>query len=634
MKKNIILLGILLSLVEFRFCVIAQEKPVSPGYRNVKDVQTFLQTLQKGNPSAITLHKIASSPGGTDITVMEIGSNLKQVPAIFVGANFEGNTPLATEGALHLAKMLLDSSRYAKNLKWFILPLANPDAAAGFFTGVKWERAVNNMDVNNDTDDQLNEDGPDDLDGDGLITRIRVEDPEGTYIVYEKDPRLMIKADPKKGERGKYKIYTEGLDNDGDGAYNEDGPGGVNVGISFPHLFNARDKESGLWPGEAPESYGIMSFIFNHPEIVMAYTLGSSDFCMSPPRSSRTGGASMESIKVPARFASRMGADPEKNYTMAQVLEMAKSMMPGGGGREIPPDMIVSMLGLGAAVNPLEDDQKFYTDFSEQYKEYLKKKGYSTDRIAAASDKDGSFELWAYYHLGVPSFSMNLFTIPKPPAEKPAEGGGTAGGGERSFPSAGMMAGMMRNMGQAARPVDPDENNKTMLNYIDKYRKEDGFVKWKPYTHPTLGKCDIGGFAPYLSTTPPAAWIDSLCNVQLPWLLRLSTKIPDIEVLNEKVTSLGAGVYKLELFIENKGYLPYPIAMGVRNRQPAPVIITLEGDKTEFLEGIKRTPLGDIGGNQVKKLTWILRAEKKCVVTVKVESAPFGNSTKQIEIGG
>ena len=97
---------------------------------------------------------------------------------------------------------------------------------------------------------------------------------------------------------------------------------------------------------------------------------------------------------------------------------------------------------------------------------------------------------------------------------------------------------------------------------------------------------------------------------------------------------MGAGVYKLELFIENKGFLPYPIAMGARNRQPAPVIITIEGDKTEFLEGIKRTPLGDIGGNQVKKLTWILRAEKKCAVTVKVESAPFGNSTKQIEIGG
>jgi len=117
-----------------------------------------------------------------------------------------------------------------------------------------------------------------------------------------------------------------------------------------------------------------------------------------------------------------MGADPEKTYTMAQVMEMAKTMMPGGGGREMTPDMISAFLGLGAAVNPIDDDLKFYTTFSEQYKEYLKKKGFSSDRLPAPADKDGSFELWAYYHLGLPSFAMNLFTIQKPTSDKPAEG--------------------------------------------------------------------------------------------------------------------------------------------------------------------------------------------------------------------
>jgi hypothetical protein len=630
MKKTIFHVGMPLILTFFSFYLHAQNQPIHNGYRDVKEVAAFLQSMQKENPASITLHKIAVSPGGSDITLLEIGSNLKQVPAIFLGANFEGNTPLATEGALHFARMLLDSSGYTKNTKWFILPLPNPDAASGFFSGLKWERSVNNMDVNNDEDDQTNEDGPDDLNGDGMITRMRVEDPEGTYLISEKDPRLMIKADPKKGERGKYKIYPEGLDNDGDGNYNEDGPGGVNVGISFPHLFNSRDKESGLWPGEAPESYGIMNFIFSHPEIVMVYTLGSSDFCMSPPRNNRTGGASMESLKIPARFANRMGADPEKNYTMAQVMEMFRANMGGGGGREISPEMIAGFLGLGAAVNPLEDDLKFYTDFSEQYKEYLKKKGFSTDRIAATPDKDGSFELWAYYQLGVPSFSMNLFTIPKPPSEKTAENAASPERPERAAQGTGMPR--MGNL--PAKPADPDENNKIMLSYVDKYQKGSGFVNWTPYTHPTLGKCEIGGFAPYMATTPPAGQIDSLCNIQLPWLLRLSSKIPDIQLLNEKITSMGSGIFKLELFFENKGILPYPIAMGARNRQPAPVIVTLESEKMELLEGFKRTPLGDIGGNQVKKLTWIIRAEKKCILTVNVESAPFGVHTKQIEIGG
>lgn len=605
-----------------------QVRSEEPHYRNFREVQSFLGTLRQNNPANVTLHTIAASPGGNDIMVLEIGSQLKNAPAVFAGANFEGTQPLSTEGALFLARMLLDSSQYLKNVKWYIMPLPNPDAAAAFFASVKWERSANAMDVNNDEDDQVNEDGPDDLNGDGLITMMRVEDPEGSYIASTKDPRLMVKADPKKGERGKYKLYPEGLDNDGDGSYNEDGPGGVNVGVNFPHLFNSRDKESGSWPGVAPETYGIMKFIFDHPEIVMVYTLGSSDFCLTPPRSNRTGGASMESIKIPARYAARMGADPEKTYTMAQVMELAKVMM-SGGGREISPDMIASMLGLGAAVNPLDDDLKIYTTLSDQYKEYLKKKGVSTDRVPASADKDGSFELWAYYQLGVPSFAMNLFMLPKPPAEKAAE---ASTNGERADRPA--MAALMRNAAQAAKAPDPEETNKILLNYSDKYLKGAGFVNWKPFTHPKLGKVDIGGFAPFFPSTPPPSQIDSLCKVQLPWLLQLTSKIPAISMLSDKITDLGSGIYRLEIYIENKGSLPYPISMGTRNRQPAPVVILLEGKDVEFLEGFKRTPLGDIGGNQVKKFTWMIKTDNKSEISIKVESPAFGIPAKQIKIGG
>jgi hypothetical protein len=187
------------------------------------------------------------------VQVLEIGANQKNVPAIFVGANFEGNVPLSTEGALYLAKMLLDSAQYTKNLKWYILPNPNPDAAKGYFAKVKYERAVNDFVINNDADEATNEDGFDDLNGDGFITQMRVKDPEGKMIASKADPRIMVAADASKGERGEYKMYFEGIDNDGDGQYNEDGEGGINVGIGFPHLFPRDKKEAGLWSGETPE---------------------------------------------------------------------------------------------------------------------------------------------------------------------------------------------------------------------------------------------------------------------------------------------------------------------------------------------------------------------------------------------
>ena len=158
-------------------------------------------------------------------------------------------------------------------------------------------------------------------------------------------------------------------------------------------------------------------------------------------------------------------------------------------------------------------------------------------------------------------------------------------------------------------------------------------MNWEKYEHPTLGEVEIGGYVPYLETTPKPEGMDSLFQAQLPWLLQLSKKLPEIGFAGEKITELGNGIYKLEIYIGNDGYFPYPIAMGQRNGQPAPVVITLNGE-VEFLEGISRTPLGSIGGNQVKKLTWIVKANKKVNVDAKIESAVFGDQVKQIKIGG
>ncbi len=617
MAKNApVFLLVLLFLVSFND-LQAQNGITFDKYKTNAEVQKTLNMLQQKAPSRVSLHKIAVSPGGEPVYLLEIGKELKNVPAIFVGANFEGKTPISTEGALYLAKMLLDSAKYTGKTKWYILPLPNPDATSGYFAGLRWERSVNNAEINDDKDDQRNEDGPEDLNKDGMITQIRVEDPEGSYLISEKEPRLMVKADPSKGERGKYKIYPEGIDNDGDGEINEDGPGGINVGINFPHLFKTNAKETGLWPGESPEVYGTMKFIFGHPEIAMVFTLGTSDFCLAPPRGGRKGGANMESLKVPARFATRIGANPEKTYSMTEVIEMMKVAMPGRGGSAVTAESVAEMFGLGAAVNPLEEDLKFYTAFSEKYKAFLKAKGFSTERMSAEPDKDGSFELWAYYQLGVPSFAMNLFTLPKSADPKAAEAKGKEAG-TKEGPS---------------KSTEADDKEKGILAYLDKNTGGAGFVKWQPFNHPTLGKAEIGGFAPFLNSTPPAAQIDSLCRMQLPWLLTLSTKLPDLQLMKEVITDLGAGIYRLELFVENRGALAYPIAMGTKNRQPAPVVVILEGENLEFLEGYPRTPLGDIGGNQVKKLTWTIKPGKK-VVKAYLESPLLTPAVKQIKIGG
>ncbi len=649
----------------------AQTEPTFDKYHTNKEVQQILKKL--ATTAGTKLHNIATSPGKEPITVLEIGANLTDVPAIFVGANFEGDNPLSTEGALYFAKMLLDSANYTKQLKWYILPQPNPDAAAGFFASVKWGRTVNNFEINNDADEATNEDGFDDLNNDGFITKMRVKDLQGNYVASEADERILIHA--KKGERGIYKIYSEGIDNDNDGAYNEDGVGGINLGISFPHLFPKNKKEAGLFPGQSPEVYGIMRFIYDRPEIVMVYTLGNSGFCSVPPKGGRKGGANMNSIKIPSRYASRLGADPSKRYKMDEVIEMMKNMVPAG--MEVTPAMVASYLRLGAAVNPAENDLKFYKSYAEEYKKYLEKRNFNTETLDPKPAKDGSFELWAYYHLGVPSFSMNLFTIPKVKEKKKDEENALtseevekmnseefakldnakidaylrANNAPDKFTpervlkmmesgklSPKQLVAMMKKMPKADVETEEKSNklsekNKALLAWSDKHWEGKGFVNWEKAEHPKLGEVEIGGFVPYIENTPKPELIDSLAKTELPWLLQLSKRLPEITFNSEKITDLGDGIYKLEMYFENKGELAYPIAMGQRNNQPAPIIVVLDGN-FEILQGKKRTNLGSLNGNQIKKLSWIIKADKKQKISAKLESAVFTDVVKQINIGG
>ncbi|MBK6282600.1 MAG: hypothetical protein IPF54_07980 [Draconibacterium sp.] len=360
---NFMLLGLLIFSV---LHATAQPGISFDKYHPNNEVRQILEKLQKENPVETKLHNLATSPGGETIQVLEIGANLKGVPAVFVGANFEGNVPLSTEGALYFAKMLFDSAQYTKNLKWYILAQPNPDAASGFFAKTKYGRTVNGFEINNDVDEAVNEDGYDDLNDDGYITQMRVKDLEGTFIVSKNDPRIMVKADATKGEKGEYKLYDEGIDNDKDGQYNEDGEGGINVGIGFPHLFPRNKKEAGLWPGQTPEVYNLMRFIYDRPEIAMVFTLGNSDFCIAPPKGGRKGGANLQNFKIPGRYARMLDADPNQTFSMDEVIEMMKQRMPAGA--EVTPSMVAGMLSLGAAVNPLDEDLKFYTKFSEDYK--------------------------------------------------------------------------------------------------------------------------------------------------------------------------------------------------------------------------------------------------------------------------
>ncbi len=584
-------------------------------YSDPAAVNRSIEQLRQANPSLVKVHKFAVTPGGREMLMIEIGKSGTSVPAVLVGANFSGLTPLATEAAMSLASRVVSDASLNGKLTWYILPIGNPDAYARFFTRPLWSDPGNGRLFNDDTDDQTDEDGYNDLDGNGIITRMRVKAHDGTWLPVEGEPRLMRKADAAKGERGIYKLYTEGIDDDGDGQYNEDVPGGTNINNNFPHLFKKFGRRSGLYPGSEPESEAMLRFAFSHPEIAMVIAFGQTNYLLSPPKGGRKGSIDTGSIRIPREMGASLGIDVSRTYTLAEVIELVQPMLPPGMTAD--ESMIASFLGLGEVVNPMPDDMIFYNEISSDYKEYLKKKGITAERLDPAQPEEGSFELWAYYHLGVPVFTIDFWGLPKPKEEKKENQGDEK-----------------KNDTVKADQQKGDPKEVAQLAFSDKWLDGRGFTPWKSYKHPTLGEVEIGGFTPFSDNTPPENMIDSLLDLQLPYIPELVKRLPRLAIAEVKTTEKGGGVYQLEAWVTNEGYLSFPIAMGKRNKVPAPAILTLEGDRIEILSGKKRTPIGEVGGMKSVKYVWLVRSPKKETLTLRLESKQAGNDSKTTNIGG
>ena len=114
MKRYIFSSGffLILSILIPRFS-LAQ----STGYKNPDQVLSWIKQSEAKHPGVLTSINIASSPGNRPLQLIRIGkeaeNDMPSRPSVFVGANFEGDRPLATEGAIFLAELILaEASHY------------------------------------------------------------------------------------------------------------------------------------------------------------------------------------------------------------------------------------------------------------------------------------------------------------------------------------------------------------------------------------------------------------------------------------------------------------------------------------------------------------------------------------------
>jgi hypothetical protein len=188
--------------------------------------------------------------------------------------------------------------------------------------------------------------------------------------------------------------------------------------------------------------------------------------------------------------------------------------------------------------------------------------------------------------------------------------------------------------GGAAAETDTGEGvDLRLLQWMDS-EKVDGFVNWTPFTHPTLGSVEIGGFKPYATVNPPAAKITDLGAAHAKFVLYLTSLFARVAIANPEASALGGGLYRIKADVENSGFLPTAMAQGVTARSVKPVMVQLGVPPESIITGAEKTnfiPALAGSGNR-QSFEWVIKGAPGSTVTLKAVSQKGGADTATLTL--
>jgi len=588
------------------------ENAASAGYHDYAGLSSALKQLAQQHSEVIQLTSIGKTGKGRDIWMLQVSGTKGPDPlskqALLIVGNAEGDHVIGSEVALGIAGYLAQNygqdeevTQVLDSRTFYIVPRLNPDGAELFFSTTLNEYAGNLNPRDDDYDWKVDEDGPEDLNGDGLITLMRVNDKAGDWYADDKNPRLMKKKTADTPLDTLYQLYPEGTDNDGDGLYNEDGPGGFDINRNFPHNFGYRFRGTKVYPASELETRALIDFMTRYvPRLKTQPHRNICGVLLFSKYDNLAAGTGIEcgtpTFQQPPAGAQR--AAPQMRMMFMMGGRRGQNDAPRTPPRDPQPKKTESR------------DSSLFKNVSDQYKEI-------TGIKSALSDKPvGSILEYAYFQYGVPAFSANLWSIRqaatdrpqmKMPAAKPAGQAQAAAAPDRQA----MMRQMMTRGGGAPQSAQAagGGNDDKWLDWIDKSNNGQGFVAWTKYNHSQLGEVEIGGFQPYLRVNPPAEQIPELSEKHAQFALYLASQFAEITMDAPQVKKLSSQLFEIKLTLHNTGAFPYATAMGQRSSNVTPIVLQMKFEDDEAMKlfgGQKRVDLRTLAPGAEKELKWVI----------------------------
>ena len=556
----------------------AFSQAVPAPYHTYAELTKSLQQLEVRHKDIVHLESIGKTREGRDIWAVGLrNGDPEQHRALLLIAGVEPSHLAGTEMALLAAEYFAASygqfepiTRLLNEATIYIIPQASPDAAQYFFATPRREKVTNGRPTDDDRDGATDEDDCDDVNSDGLITLMRVKDPQGEWMVHPDDPRAMKRAVPAKNERGQYKLYREGIDNDGDERWNEDPAGGVHFNRNFAFQYEFFAEGSGPYQVSETETRAVADFVFSHPSISVIVSFSPNDNLMKPWKS-----------------------DPRK-----QTVEEARRVI-----SSVP-----------------ASDEAYYQFISKTFREIT-----GLNDAPKPEKGSGCFSEWAYYHSGRWSFSV----LPWWASEWKAQSDSGV-----SHQRKLSQAERAPRDGEEEEQEDESAVVVQALRWYDAVGDTTAFIPWKRIDHPDFSdkEVEIGGLRPFALQNPPPESLVVRAQAFQKFLVDLAGKLPAISIRNIEFEALKSNVYRLTVDVVNDGYFPTNNTLGHRLRWVRDVALSLElaQDQT-VVGGMTRQVLDPIGGNGGSQtVSWIVVARPGSALTVVAESPTCGTSSQRV----
>ena len=245
------------------------------------ELTAILHAYADEYPQLVGIESIGRSHEGRDIWLMTVTQRstgpAADKPAFWVDGNIHSTEVAASAANLFFLQTLVaaygsdpDVTRALDTRAFYVCPRINPDGAEWALADrPRWVRSsTRTYPYENEAPEGLT---VEDIDGNGRILQMRIEDPNGLWKAHPEEPRLMVRREPTEAGGRYYRIIPEGSYTRYDGftLKIKKASQGLDLNRNFPASWRQEFEQvgAGPFPTSELEVRAIVQFFSDHPNI-------------------------------------------------------------------------------------------------------------------------------------------------------------------------------------------------------------------------------------------------------------------------------------------------------------------------------------------------------------------------------